>query len=115
MECSGSSNEANNGRRTWRAEEAIAGNTEALQALRELIAYPFLYSREAQLLRLQVYLSLCPLPLLPTLRALVSDEFVIFLMSPFSNLQWPRGLLLYGPPGTGKVANFQCCISLPLS
>ncbi|XP_042498371.1 cell division control protein 48 homolog B [Macadamia integrifolia] len=32
----------------WRAEEAIGGNTEALEALRELIIYPLQYSREAR-------------------------------------------------------------------
>ncbi|KAJ4969009.1 hypothetical protein NE237_015710 [Protea cynaroides] len=32
----------------WRAEEAIAGNGEALEALRELITYPFQYSRESR-------------------------------------------------------------------
>ncbi|KAD7116533.1 hypothetical protein E3N88_03801 [Mikania micrantha] len=37
----------------WRAEEAIAGNAEALQALRELITYPLLYSREARKLGLK--------------------------------------------------------------
>ncbi|KAK6133953.1 hypothetical protein DH2020_032311 [Rehmannia glutinosa] len=36
------------GAAAWRAEEAIAGNSEALQALRELISYPILYSREAK-------------------------------------------------------------------
>ncbi|XP_051123282.1 cell division control protein 48 homolog B isoform X2 [Andrographis paniculata] len=34
----------------WKAEEAIAGNVEALQVLRELISYPVLYSREARIL-----------------------------------------------------------------
>ncbi|KAA8529325.1 hypothetical protein F0562_033876 [Nyssa sinensis] len=37
----------------WRAEEAIAGNTEALEALRELITFPLLYSRESQKLGLK--------------------------------------------------------------
>ncbi|KAL6570958.1 Cell division control protein 48 B [Orobanche gracilis] len=37
----------------WRAEEVIAGNLEALQALRELISYPILYSREAKILGLK--------------------------------------------------------------
>ncbi|KAK1412405.1 hypothetical protein QVD17_33631 [Tagetes erecta] len=37
----------------WRAEEAIAGNAEALQALRELITYPLLYSRQATKLGLK--------------------------------------------------------------
>ncbi|KAL6522965.1 Cell division control protein 48 B [Orobanche hederae] len=32
----------------WKAEEAIAGHAEALQALRELIKYPLLYSHEAR-------------------------------------------------------------------
>lgn len=29
----------------WRAEEAVAGNRMALQALRELVVYPFFYAR----------------------------------------------------------------------
>ncbi|KVH97712.1 hypothetical protein Ccrd_000188 [Cynara cardunculus var. scolymus] len=49
MESSCSSNDV----RKWKAEEAIAGNAEALQALRELITYPLLYSREARKLGLK--------------------------------------------------------------
>ncbi|XP_047064063.1 cell division control protein 48 homolog B-like [Lolium rigidum] len=37
----------------WRAEDAIAGNRMALQALRELVVYPFLYARESRLLGLK--------------------------------------------------------------
>lgn len=37
----------------WRAEEAIAGNAEALRVLRELITYPLLYSAESQKLGLK--------------------------------------------------------------
>ncbi|XP_076947217.1 cell division control protein 48 homolog B-like [Bidens hawaiensis] len=37
----------------WRAEHAIAGNAEALQALRELITYPLLYSQQARKLGLK--------------------------------------------------------------
>uniref|UniRef100_A0A803L7R8 AAA+ ATPase domain-containing protein n=1 Tax=Chenopodium quinoa TaxID=63459 RepID=A0A803L7R8_CHEQI len=37
----------------WKAEQSIAGNSEALQALRELIAFPLLYSSHAQLLGLK--------------------------------------------------------------
>ncbi|KAG9439181.1 hypothetical protein H6P81_019346 [Aristolochia fimbriata] len=37
---------------SWRAEHAIGGNTCALQALREHIIYPHVYSREAQKLGL---------------------------------------------------------------
>ncbi|KAI3497803.1 hypothetical protein L1887_33351 [Cichorium endivia] len=37
----------------WTAEEAVAGNAEALQALRELITYPLLYSHEARQLGLK--------------------------------------------------------------
>ncbi|MQL72886.1 hypothetical protein Taro_005268, partial [Colocasia esculenta] len=39
--------------RPWRAEEAVAGNARALQALRELIIYPIVYSREARILGLK--------------------------------------------------------------
>ncbi|XP_051177215.1 cell division control protein 48 homolog B-like [Lolium perenne] len=37
----------------WRAEEAVAGNRMALQALRELAVYPSLYARQARLLGLK--------------------------------------------------------------
>ncbi|KAI7728961.1 hypothetical protein M8C21_020057 [Ambrosia artemisiifolia] len=40
----------------WRAEEAIAGNAEALKALRELITYPLLFSRQAKILGLKTSL-----------------------------------------------------------
>lgn len=99
-----SSNESINNE--WKAEEAIAGNSEALLALRELIAFPLLYSSHAQHLGLKVFLS----PFL----TLISDEFECFLFFNFflnfELLQWRRGLLLYGPPGTGKVSQF---FSLP--
>ncbi|KAF8658797.1 hypothetical protein HU200_059284 [Digitaria exilis] len=36
----------------WRAEEAVAGNRKALEALRELVTYPILYARESRLLGL---------------------------------------------------------------
>ncbi|GMN42017.1 hypothetical protein TIFTF001_011230 [Ficus carica] len=52
----GSSNIINDNNKKWRAEEAIAGNAEALQALRELITFPILYSREAQTLGLKTSL-----------------------------------------------------------
>ncbi|XAR65291.1 hypothetical protein NMG60_11009358 [Bertholletia excelsa] len=49
-----SSGNSNTGEhRGWRAEEAIAGNAEALQALRELITFPLLYSRESRKLGLK--------------------------------------------------------------
>ncbi|KAI5678885.1 hypothetical protein M9H77_09835 [Catharanthus roseus] len=51
MESSSGSTDGGGGR--WRAEEAVAGTDEALQALRELIIYPLLYSREAQKLGLK--------------------------------------------------------------
>lgn len=37
----------------WRSEEAIAGNVTALQALREIIVYPLVYAREAQIIGLK--------------------------------------------------------------
>ncbi|KAF5752040.1 cell division control protein 48 B-like [Tripterygium wilfordii] len=37
----------------WSAEEAVAGNAKALEALRELITFPLLYSKEAQKLHLK--------------------------------------------------------------
>ncbi|KAB1206792.1 hypothetical protein CJ030_MR7G013461 [Morella rubra] len=41
------------GKNQWRAEEAIAGNAEALQAFRELITFPLYYTRQAQKLGLK--------------------------------------------------------------
>ncbi|CAB4272548.1 unnamed protein product [Prunus armeniaca] len=53
--CSSNNTNTNNtkDKQQWRAEEATAGNAEALQALRELIIYPLLYSPKAQKLRLK--------------------------------------------------------------
>ncbi|CAO2830201.1 unnamed protein product [Amaranthus hypochondriacus] len=51
MESNSTSNESKN--KEWRAEETIAGNCEALQALRELIAFPLLYSTHAERLGLK--------------------------------------------------------------
>lgn len=45
---------SSDGRNEWRAEEAIAGNAQALEALRELITFPLYYSCEAQKLGLKV-------------------------------------------------------------
>ncbi|XP_011018380.1 PREDICTED: cell division control protein 48 homolog B isoform X1 [Populus euphratica] len=42
-----------NSNNKWKAEEAIGGNKAALEALRELITFPLLYSREAQKLGLK--------------------------------------------------------------
>ena len=53
-----------NGDGGWRAEEAVAGNRMALQALRELVVYPFVYARQSRLLGLKVLPAACPL-LLP--------------------------------------------------
>ncbi|KAL6332513.1 hypothetical protein AAG906_008550 [Vitis piasezkii] len=44
---------SSDGRNEWRAEEAIAGNAQALEALRELITFPLYYSCEAQKLGLK--------------------------------------------------------------
>ncbi|KAF9595456.1 hypothetical protein IFM89_000374 [Coptis chinensis] len=57
MEQSSSSSSCSSGitssKNEWRAEEAIAGNSEALEALREVITFPILYPREAQKLGLK--------------------------------------------------------------
>lgn len=45
------------GAAAWRADEVIAGNSEALQALRELISFPILYSRESKIIGLKVHNS----------------------------------------------------------
>lgn len=37
----------------WRAEHAIAGNSRVMEALRELIIYPFLYANESRKLGLK--------------------------------------------------------------
>ncbi|GFY88498.1 cell division cycle 48B [Actinidia rufa] len=47
-------NNSNDGE--WTAEEAIGGNAEALRALRELITFPLLYSRESRKLGLKTSL-----------------------------------------------------------
>ena len=54
MESEGSNISNNNENKQWRAEEAIAGNAEALQALRELITFPLYYSSQAKKLGLKV-------------------------------------------------------------
>ncbi|KAK7274968.1 hypothetical protein RIF29_16071 [Crotalaria pallida] len=51
MESSNNTNSNNNNQ--WKAEEAIGGNTEALEALRELIIFPLHYSPQAQKLGLK--------------------------------------------------------------
>lgn len=88
----------------WRAEEAVAGNRMALQALRELVIYPFLYARQSRLLGLKV---LPPVPFSSSPPISSSDgpsvTNLCSLCCVCLHLQWPRGLLLYGPPGTGKV------------
>lgn len=56
MEISNSSSCSSNDVVKWTAEQSIAGNTEALQSLRELITYPLLYSHEAKKLGLKVYM-----------------------------------------------------------
>ncbi|TKY69568.1 Cell division control protein 48-like B [Spatholobus suberectus] len=48
--CTSNSSDSNN---HWRAEEAIGGNAEALQALRELIIFPLHFSHQAQRLGLK--------------------------------------------------------------
>ncbi|KAK7273349.1 hypothetical protein RIF29_14398 [Crotalaria pallida] len=55
MESSSSNNtdSNNNNNNQWKAEEAIGGNTEALEALRELIIFPLHYSPQAQKLGLK--------------------------------------------------------------
>ena len=74
MESTSSSSNISNGdssaAKQWKAEDAIGGNTEALQALRELIIFPLHYSREAQKLGLKVKLlpfSFCLFPCCPIL------------------------------------------------
>lgn len=49
-----SGNCGNGSENKWRAEEAIAGNSEALKALRELIVFPLLFSQEAKKIGLKV-------------------------------------------------------------
>lgn len=62
---SSSNNNINqNKEKEWRAEEAIAGNKAALEALRELITFPLLYPFEAKKLGLKVS-ELCNLLFFP--------------------------------------------------
>lgn len=51
---SGCDNDVVVGDDTWRAEAEIGGNERALQALRELIIFPFRYPLEARTLGLKV-------------------------------------------------------------
>lgn len=113
--CSTSSSSNTTNKNQWRAEEAIAGNAKALQALRRLIILPLLFSREAKKLGIRVTKT----PSFPILSTCYQFYVVPFhfgfwdlilscLVSGFSVFfqWWPRGLLLYGPPGTGKVLAF---------
>ncbi|KAJ0095300.1 hypothetical protein Patl1_16692 [Pistacia atlantica] len=52
MDSSGSSN-INDRTSGWKAEEAIGGNKQAVEALKELITFPILYSSQAQKLGLK--------------------------------------------------------------
>lgn len=109
MESQGTSSSSHNidSQNQWKAEQAIAGNAEALQALRELITFPLYYSREAQKLGLKVTTT-------QSIFHPLSDGYLVtcfnfVLIGSWVCFQWPRGLLLYGPPGTGKVF----CFDLP--
>lgn len=42
----------------WKVEEAVGGNGEAIEALRELIVYPYLYRDQIQKLGLKVVIVL---------------------------------------------------------
>jgi SpoVK/Ycf46/Vps4 family AAA+-type ATPase len=104
---------------SWRAEEAIAGNKRALEALRELVINPFVYARESRKIGLKVTLfnssilfsllllfSFLLIYIFSSCLILVDLDFGVFhlnFLSIWLSFQWPRGLLLYGPPGTGKV------------
>ena len=65
-----SGNHGNGSENQWRAEEAIAGNSDALKALRELIIFPLLFSQEAQKIGLRV-------------RQFLSMSFIISSLSRF--------------------------------
>jgi hypothetical protein len=82
----------------WRAEEAIAGNRMALQALRELVVYPFLYARESRLLGLKVLPPVCS----PPISAPSAPSFDQFL------LRVPRELVFCSGPE-------DCCSTAPLA
>lgn len=84
----------------WKAEEAIGGNRAAVEALRELITFPLLYSSQAQKLGLKVSCNLQSFFYIDLFASNTNQWFFFFSLF----LQWPRGLLLYGPPGTGKVS-----------
>ena len=78
----------------WRAEEAVAGNRRALEALRELVAYPFLYAHESRLLGLKV---MCSRLLPPSDSVIVCYTFGLIIQLAFFS----------GPEG--------CCSTAPLA
>lgn len=70
----------------WKAEEAIGGNRAAVEALRELITFPLLYSSQAQKLGLKVSCNLQSFfILIYSLLILISGFF--FSLFSFSGLE----------------------------
>lgn len=96
-----SSHDSNeNTKSQWKAEDAIGGNAEALQALRELIIFPLHYSRQAQKLGLKV-------KFFPFISILVYDTNICYSKSVIMNL-WVTFLanLVSGFASSGREG---CC------
>ena len=77
----------------WKAEEAIGGNRAAVEALRELITFPLLYSSQAQKLGLKVSCNLQSFFILIYLLLLLISGFFFSFPSVASrpSLIWSTG------------------------
>lgn len=79
----------------WKAEEAIGGNRAAVEALRELITFPLLYSSQAQKLGLKVSCNLQSFFILIYSLLILISGFFFFLSFPSvasrSSLIWSTG------------------------
>lgn len=81
----------------WKAEEAIGGNRAAVEALRELITFPLLYSSQAQKLGLKVSCNLQSFFILIYSLLILISVFLFFFFLSFpsvasrSSLIWSTG------------------------
>lgn len=71
----------------WKAEEAIGGNRAAVEALRELITFPLLYSSQAQKLGLKVSCNLQSFFILIYSLLILISGFFFFSLFSFSGLE----------------------------
>lgn len=71
----------------WKAEEAIGGNRAAVEALRELITFPLLYSSQAQKLGLKVSCNLQSFFYIDLFASNTNQWFFFFSLFSFSGLE----------------------------